>query len=309
MRDIYFIYLAMIGFIACRSPFELDIKDSKPLVSVQAFIRPDSKLKVYINPVLAIGQESNTSILDNVKVKLDINDITYELSQVQSTEDGGIEFESSVLNIVQGSHCSLNIESKLQKTITAQTELPSSVLEIKQLDITNASLLDKTIQSLNAQLNLKVDSSTSDFWHIIFRKIPYKVDMDGKPVPDPVKIPEYLLVSQVESNAVDLYLLEHEPGILLQAKDSKIRNILLSATLKTKSEIYNDTERFKEIQLECRQVSKEYFEFHKSYYINKLRQNAHTLKNSEATVIYSNIKNAFGIFGAYSSTYKTKEFN
>lgn len=306
-------HIFFIGFIVihygCRSPLELELPDSKALVAIEGFINPTDKFYVYVNPINPIGKLNPIENLEDTKVNIFVGQKLYNLEKVATNGEDGIVFSHPEATWPENENYTLTIQVEGQEPISAHTSIPKKNVNINEFNISDVQRNSGTFQSVKVNLDWIASDSKFGYYHVLFYKVNYIIGIDGVPVPDPSKDREYLTIDEAYSpQTKELITLSHEPGVLIDArKVDGLSSINLTGYCKTQNVIYNNKESFKEIQVELRAVTEEYYKYQRSLFI-QMKGSRGGINEADPSIGYTNMKNATGIFGGYVKIYDFKSF-
>lgn len=146
-------------------------------------------------------------------------------------------------------------------------------------------------------------TQTFHYYHLVIKKVDWNYDGQGGYKSEGLSNVE---ITPADSRSLKgVTILSHEPGLLLTDALLMENNMNLDLLVKTTGPISRNKERFKELQIELRTVSEEYYKFHKSVAL-QLSSSQSGFPVLEPIRTYTNIIGGQGIFASYRSTFSTK---
>ena len=307
----YINFKALLFFmlvVCCRSAYILDTDDSINSYVAFGYLKPNAPLNLELNQLSDPVGGIDATIQSDVDVFLNLESQEFKLEPIQVPGKANPIYQLKDFPISNAKY-QLKIKIADGTLLSAATKIPNSVPGFAHIECTDKFLTPNLVQSLKLTLKWNLDSTSENFYHLIIRKVNFKYDGAGKYIQDNVNpISQVDLVAEELETLKNVVLLTHEPGLLLAGENYPKDEINLALQVKTKLPVDPEKEIFKELQLELRAVSKEYYNFHKALAL-QLQNTGSGLPSLQTVSSYTNFTGGHGLFGAYRSYFDVVRFN
>jgi len=295
--------LSIICFFACEKEIELDLRGQEKLVVFSNFT-PDSLFKLHLSTSF-VNTDNNVAPTypENATIQLFENGTYLENFIYQQNDPDEIPFYYSNVNPRVGVEYSIIADAGNHPTIKSNNIIPKKpIIENHQLVTSVLIECDEFSgvfeNTTVARLKLPHDDAQPKYYHLrTWRNLTF-FDIIGNDTITIFSYPVALLLTL--PNNVDHTLTEHEPNILFSSKvfAESPEGIEISSTFFFKP----DSELRTPIYLEIRQVSEDYYLFHKSVGEQESNSSSTVSLPSRSVIIHNNIDGGIGNFSGYNVT-------
>jgi len=295
--------LSISCFFSCEKEIELDLKGNKKLVLLSNFT-PDSLFKLYLSTSF-INTDNNAapSYPQNANIRLFENGIYLENFIYQRTDPNEIPFYFSNVQPRAGMEYSISAEVDNYPSIKSNNIIPTKPI-IENFQLIESTLIEDDefpgFFDTHVKFNLKLphDNTQPKYYHLRAKIDIFLFDVIGVDT-----FPYFLYTADIPlnfPNDVDFVLTQHEPEILF---DSSVFTESPDGIEISTSFPFDPLFDFKTpIYLEVRQVSKDYYLFHKSVGEQENTNFSNPILPSRSVLIHNNIENGIGNFSGYNVT-------
>ncbi len=295
--SLYLIFTAS----TCEEPIDLAVDDGEAKLVLISEMTPGKPIEVYIyknNSVLEEAdnfnakypKDANIRILSNGEV---VDVLQYSHNVNQSTTP---KYIGGMHNAEINQDYTIKVDVENFDHISATSKIPEkrlitdfSVLEHRQW-LVNTNRFKVNHQYL---LHVGAEKLAKDNYYLL--QLAYSTENNHSGLPN-FRFHEFELAN-VDGNPryIENYF---DEGILIDGND--ITGNELSFKMKATGYTNSNTEMIKELFIEVKSVSKDYFLFYKSASLQQQQSEGDSLF-MESTILHSNVKNGFGFFGGYIS--------
>lgn len=263
----YYFLLAIFSAVSCKKEAKVKLPVVKPVPVVYCYLCPnDSLIRVKVNYSIPLFEHSNHNSFDpvsNAVVRISSNQNSIIIPFNNNTKY--YEISTAIFPVLYGTNYQLSVNMSDGTMASAQTSVPSS----------NVLISNSTCQNIENQLG------SGKLFKLFFN--------------DPVNSNNFYrmaivsaqkLTSQTDTTFID-------SGIIELLSDINYNGTTLSMQANFFSQKNSDSLLYHNVYLiNC---SKEYYNFHKS-----LLNYTGDSPFSEPSLTYTNVKNGFGCFGAFT---------
>lgn len=305
ISTIFSLLILLLLVSACEKEVELDIQKVDSKLAVLCNFSPDEPFILELSKSKAINSTSlDASFINNADVQICVdNQIIESILPINSSPDAITKFQSTVALPKIKQTYTLKIDAEGLAPITATSSIPEAI------DISHSTI--------GAIASFETENDETEGYHVRL----------GVQFEDPSNEINYYQVSFYQevltsSQALQENNIEILPNEGFSFIDDDLTNYinLLDGGILFKDLTFNGTTKefvfqpkfFYEpgtsattstpinIIIELRSVSEEYYKYYTSVYRQSSQDNSTPFSNP--TVIYSNIKNGYGIFAGYSKS-------
>jgi len=297
---LFYVVFLLTG-MQCRSPYNIDIGDQNVLYQVSAYVVPSKPILFYVSKVGQPVGEADYQLKDTAKIYFTNGSNEYliepkyfpnQLNPVYQLSNWNATSDESEIKVIFNSG----------QQLSSKVSIPKDSISCS-IDYTETSFIDNAVQSVKLQMHWPDQTQTFHYYHLIIKKVDWNYDGQGGYKSEGLSNVE--ITPSDSRNLKGVTLLSHEPGLLLTDALLMENNMNLDLLVKTLGPISRNKERFKELQIELRTVSEEYYKFHKSVAL-QLSSSQSGFPVLEPIRTYTNIIGGQGIFASYRSTFSTK---
>ncbi len=293
-------------FSTCEKEVQLNIDEVDSKLAILCDFSPDEPFILELSKSKSINSTKLVSnIINNADVQICVNNQLVEtISPLNVSSDANTKYQSSVVIPKVKQVYTLKVEVDGLEPITASSSIPEAI-EISHSSIgeINSSLTDdnETV-SYEVRVGVQLDdpADETNYYQITF----YQEVVSSQPSVQEnqiLVIPNdgYSLIDNDIANNFNLI----DGGILFKdlTFNGTSKEFVFQPLFYYKPEDLNTNTTYfpKNIIIELRSVSEEYYKYYTSVYRQSSQENT---PFSNPTVIYSNIKNGYGIFAGYSKS-------
>ena len=294
----------------CEKEVELNIKEVDSKLAILCDFSPDEPFILELSKSKSINStQLFSNIINNADVQICVNNELIEtIPPINSSSDANTKYQSSVALPKIKQVYTLKVEVDGLEPITATSSIPE-VVEISHSSIgeINSYLMDdgETV-SYEVRLGVQIEdpANVTNYYQISF----YQEVLTSEPAVQENNIETssnngYSLIDEDITSNFNLI----NGGVLFKdlTFNGTTKELVFQPLFYYKPENLstNATSTPINIIIELRSVSEEYYKYYTSIYRQSSQEST---PFSNPTVIYSNIKNGYGVFAGYSkSTVKT----
>lgn len=301
-------FFILLSVMACRSPYDADINGSADNYRIISIFTPGQPIVATIGKIIAPTDPEKYITKEEFTIELIQENLNYTFRPGVFPVSREPLYKLDQWQIDQNLPFKVLVSKNNNYVMSADLSIPSKTVEFSGVQISDKSLLQNAFQTVHISLNVHDPQDEVNYYHLIFHKINYKNDGNGKYVPDGSKPKETLeILPLVAHQAYDEIYLSHEPGILFSDAGFPNSEMQLQYQLKTTHTIKPSEEIFKEIQIELRHISKEYYLYQKNIDLQFKAKNQ-DIPLYEPITSYTNVKDGQGIVCAYRTYFELAEF-
>jgi hypothetical protein len=285
MNKFVFFFLLLISF-SCTKEVDLDIPDLPQKVVVNSLFCPDSVLKIHVSLTANIT-DSIINFVDNATVKLYENDIL--ISTINTQQNG---FYNSMYIPKVGKEYRVEVEVPGFDVVWAESSIPkNAVVDSFLCDLSKVSIYDGENSLILSEFIFNSDKSNGLNYYEIPARFFYQ-QFDESILAENV-IEQYPLAFCFSDQ---LFKSSHYKLVLNGYYDQVILDPLTGAEIDV------------QYTLPFKTISKEYYNFRKSWTNHVFNQNGDTHYDDPLTLLflgdpiemYTNISGGYGVFAGYN---------
>ena len=300
--------LVLILFTACEKEVQLDLPEQEQKLTVLCNFSPNEPFSIQLSKSQSLfSDESDNSLLENANVQLCMgNELIEKVPQTSSSPDAGSKFMSMVAVPSPKEFYTLKIEVDGLKPITATSWIPEPVeISHSSLGQINEFQQIDNVKEYEVRLALQFNDpgDEKNYYQINF----YQELVNEQNLQDT----SVQLLANTNFSFIDETLTDNfnvlDGGILFQdlTFDGSLKELVFEPFFQYNAATYTP----KNIVVELRSVSEEYYKYYTSVY-RQVRQTSlsgnGTLNGSvpfsDPEILYSNIENGFGVFAGFSKS-------
>ncbi|MFK8006808.1 MAG: DUF4249 domain-containing protein [Saprospiraceae bacterium] len=313
MKKILHIFILFNLFLlisTCEKEVQLDIQEVDPKLAILCDFSPDEPFVLELSKSRSINSTKiEDDIISNADVQICVNNEIIEtiLPRTNTSSDANTKYQSVVALPKVKQVYTLKVEVDGLEPITATSSIPDAIeISHSTIGAVNSFLTDdnETV-SYEVRLGVQLEDPADEtnyyqisFYQEVLTSIPSAQQNEIKIIPNE----GYSLIDDDLTNNFNLI----DGGLLFKdlTFNGTTKEFLFEPIFYYKPEDdLNTTSTPINIIIELRSISEEYYKYYTSVYRQSSQENT---PFSNPTVIYSNIKNGYGIFAGYSkSTVKT----
>jgi len=288
----------------CEKELQLNAEEVDSRLAIMCDFSPDEPFVLELSKSKSINSAKlESNIINNADVQICVNNEVIEtILPLNSSSDANTKYQSTVALPEIKQIYTLKVEVDGLEPITATSSIPRAV-EISHSSIgeINSFLTDdnETVSyevRLGVQMEDPVDETNYyqiSFFQEVLTSTPSIQQNEIKVIPSE----GYSLIDDDLTNNFNLI----DGGILFKdlSFNGTTKEFVFQPLFYFKPENLNTTSTPINIIIELRSVSEEYYKYYTSVYRQSSQENT---PFSSPTVIYSNIKNGYGIFAGYSKS-------
>ncbi len=291
-NSIYLLLLCCL--IGCETSIEIDLSDEVPSLVLNSFFNPDSNFAIGLTRSQYVLDEGPFVHISDAEVVL-FDDQQNELSRLEETDLEGV-YKSDFVPTV-GTLYHIEVFKEGYDRISSSSHIPLDPVSVRAIDVEQAEPIEDSLYQYQLNYNISFeleDELGEDYYEVIL----YEQRIDSNDFNGELYFQDYK--KRVESNDSFFEEVGLGDGLLLSDKLFDGSTVGLNFTSNLTFISCRELCKHYEARLEIRKVSKDFFEYKKSYYQQReVRGNA----LAEPVPVYTNIKNGFGIFAGYQSSF------
>lgn len=297
-------FVALLFFTACERDARLDLDNNSPEVVVLSNFSDLDTLEVVVGKTRPVLEEGRAEYIPDARVTLFINGFFADSLKYKDHPVSQIPgyYLSSRIVPQPGDHYRLLVEAPGFDPVAGESIMPfpvpidtgftSLVIEKEQI---GEELSQATIK---VRLKVLYEPGAENYFHLNFYQqgFDFQLDQEG----DTIKFPFFSLPLAVTSDDDGIPLVPYieNRGVLFTEEAFEGNQGVLSFTLRF--QYYPQSQILGDFLIEMRTASPEYYLYHRSL-ARQHQAGQHPF--SEPVILYSNIGNGHGVFGAFTSRF------
>ena len=282
--------------VGCTGTIDLDLPQNEEKIVAFSNFKVGSLIEFQISKSHSIVEANNIVYLNEANIELYANGNFLEVIPLIFDGENGDQpkFKSTTVRPVSDVEYTIRVDAENLNSIEAKAIAPTKI-PLNSLSIDNVNKTQKPASMLidydfDLQFDFEDPIDTKNYYHLIAsHRITLQMGMQ-KVVPG--------LKFEKSVNSPFEYITHFEEGILFTDESFNGENVILELpSYFSEDEILT----IDDVLLELRHVSKDYYQFHKSYSLQKESFEI-IAPFSEPVTIFNNIEGGYGNFSGYSSS-------